>query len=341
MKNKKGFTLIELLAIIVILAIIAVITVPIILNVIDNAKKGAAINSAYGYKDAVNKWYVTQLTENKDLKLNDTYTVTDGILNGTNINNKEIAVLGDKPSNGYLTYSNNALIEGCLTIADYKVIFENGNVKTTEKGECEEFITYTIRIVSGTKGNLQSGDVIKIGNTEEFYVVSSDNSEDGKTVLLAKYILNSSDVQDSESNFEIPFSTSFYWVDDNKEYISPYSERQNTNYVSYVYDSNSLVYEHVENYVNYLKKLTIGDITGRLLDMQEKNSISSDILSYIKLYDEVSNHGYWLGNAGFVKMFDLEVVNYVCGYNGRSDYVHMSQLNSIRPVIEVNTSDIQ
>ena len=40
MKKKNGFTLIELLAIIVILAIIAVITVPIILNIIDNAKMG-------------------------------------------------------------------------------------------------------------------------------------------------------------------------------------------------------------------------------------------------------------------------------------------------------------
>ena len=58
MKNKKGFTLIELLAIIVILAIIAVITVPIILNIIENSKKGAATDSAYGYKDAIEKFYV-------------------------------------------------------------------------------------------------------------------------------------------------------------------------------------------------------------------------------------------------------------------------------------------
>ena len=50
-KKVKGFTLIELLAIIVILAVIAVITVPIILNVIDNAKKGSIKDSAYGFKD--------------------------------------------------------------------------------------------------------------------------------------------------------------------------------------------------------------------------------------------------------------------------------------------------
>ena len=56
MRRKNGFTLIELLAIIVILAIIAVITVPIILDIIDNSKKGAAIDSAYGYKEAIEKY---------------------------------------------------------------------------------------------------------------------------------------------------------------------------------------------------------------------------------------------------------------------------------------------
>ena len=64
MKKMKGFTLIELLAIIVILAIIAVITVPIILNVIDNASKGAAINSAYGFRDSVSKGYLTGILSN-------------------------------------------------------------------------------------------------------------------------------------------------------------------------------------------------------------------------------------------------------------------------------------
>ena len=56
--NKKGFTLIELLAIIVILAIIAVITVPIILNIIENARRGAARSSALGYADAIKLAYV-------------------------------------------------------------------------------------------------------------------------------------------------------------------------------------------------------------------------------------------------------------------------------------------
>ena len=57
MNKENGFTLIELLAIIVILAIIAVITVPIILNIIDEARSGARKNSVIGYGKAVELAY--------------------------------------------------------------------------------------------------------------------------------------------------------------------------------------------------------------------------------------------------------------------------------------------
>ena len=53
MDKKKGFTLVELLAVIVILALIALIATPIILNVINDAKKEAAKDSAYGYIEAI------------------------------------------------------------------------------------------------------------------------------------------------------------------------------------------------------------------------------------------------------------------------------------------------
>lgn len=44
--KKNGFTLIELLAVIIILAIIALIATPIVLNVVDDAKKSAATSEA-------------------------------------------------------------------------------------------------------------------------------------------------------------------------------------------------------------------------------------------------------------------------------------------------------
>ncbi len=60
-KNKKGFTLIELLAVIVILAIIALIATPAIINVIENARKKAFENTAYGVLDGLRLEYMERV----------------------------------------------------------------------------------------------------------------------------------------------------------------------------------------------------------------------------------------------------------------------------------------
>ena len=136
-KKKKGFTLIELLAIIVILAIIAVITVPIILNIIDNSRKGAVQDSAYGYKDAINKYYVTKLSEDSAYKIpNGTYTVngTNGYLVGTET--LEIEVSGQKPNSGAVEIENNNVKQACLKFGDYAVTITDGSVGTAQKASC-------------------------------------------------------------------------------------------------------------------------------------------------------------------------------------------------------------
>ena len=59
--NSKGFTLIELLAVIVILAVIALIATPLIMGVIDDARKGSAKNGAYGYVKAMENTIATEM----------------------------------------------------------------------------------------------------------------------------------------------------------------------------------------------------------------------------------------------------------------------------------------
>ena len=96
MKEKnKGFTLVELLAVIVILALIALIATPIILNVISDAKKQAALESFIGYIDGAEKAIV--LNEFEDEK--DT-TFPDPDSNGCyNLNelNEKVNIKGTKP----------------------------------------------------------------------------------------------------------------------------------------------------------------------------------------------------------------------------------------------------
>lgn len=133
MKSKKGFTLIELLAIIVILAIIALITVPIILGIIDNSKKGAVKDSAYGYKDAVQKFYVNKAISEPN------YVIPDGTYMISDLETLGVSVNGDKPdSNSWLHIEKNSTIAGCLQYDEYNVVITGGDVGNAVKGECDE-----------------------------------------------------------------------------------------------------------------------------------------------------------------------------------------------------------
>ena len=119
MKEKnKGFTLVELLAVIVILALIALIATPIILNVINDAKKQAAKDSAYGYMDAVEKYIVSSELEDKSIK-DGTYTVEDL--------NKKISVKGSTPDNGNIEIKNSSVKSYDIGIDGYVV--RNGKVE--------------------------------------------------------------------------------------------------------------------------------------------------------------------------------------------------------------------
>ena len=113
--NQKGFTLVELLAVIIILAIIAVIATPIILNTIENAREGAARDSAVGVINAARETYA-EAQLNSSFDANDlTATFPDDLTLG----GKEIKLSGEKPSEGTVTID---LSDGTekITIANLK-----------------------------------------------------------------------------------------------------------------------------------------------------------------------------------------------------------------------------
>ncbi len=137
-KNIKGFTLIELLAVIVILAIIALIATPIVLNLIERARKGAAESSAYAYIKSSETAAVVELMSNTSLDLaNKTCKVqaTQTQLScedsdGTVLATLTIDVKGDLPKEGS-TITFNA--QGSVTEVNFNI--GAYNVTLNEKRE--------------------------------------------------------------------------------------------------------------------------------------------------------------------------------------------------------------
>ena len=127
MDKKKGFTLVELLTVIVILALIALIATPIILNVINDAKKQAAKDSAYGYMDAVEKYIVSSELEDKSIQ--------DGRYSVEELN-KKISVKGSTPDNGNIEIKEGAVKNYNLGIDGYYITKDEvKKVSTTKKIE--------------------------------------------------------------------------------------------------------------------------------------------------------------------------------------------------------------
>ena len=90
---KKGFTLIELLAVIVILAVIALIATPIIINIINDAERNAALQSANGYVRAVNYKIAQEVLNNREVDEEEEYIIGENELALTGNNLDDITVL--------------------------------------------------------------------------------------------------------------------------------------------------------------------------------------------------------------------------------------------------------
>jgi len=366
MGKENGFTLIELLAIIVILAIIAVITVPIILGIIDDAKLNASVDSAYGFKDAVDKYYVSKTITNDSLKLDGTYSVSNGRINGFTMNDAEISISGTKPSGGSLTYVNNILVSGCLVIDGYEVNYVDNQFLTNGKGNCK-----ILKLVSDNdkNGSVSFGDEYRVKG-ESFYVI---NVESEKVTLFAKYnlnygksvynccpsvseiIANPTGLQDvnSSNDYMVEYVTGSvkfadtdyfnpYWKSTDKYYPDVYTNEKNAD-GTYI----ASIAEYVENYKSYLQLEGLNVENARLLTYTEaitKMGCDSETQKCPTGSDKfVTNTAYWLGTASS----DNSGTMYLIQKNGNISNVAASvdgycgDVYGVRPVIEVPLSDIQ
>ena len=143
-------------------------------------------------------------------------------------------------------------------------------------------------IIDGERGNLLPGNEI-CWKTECFYVLSSDNDENGETKLIAKNALNKSQKiqlvdRISDAN-AIEFSRTSYWDEKcNREdnwlclgIKDEYDGNYDGNPYPYVYDENSYLFAYIQEYVEILKTYGAPDnIKGRLLSFEEATDMGCE-----------------------------------------------------------------
>ena len=168
--NKKGFTLIELLAVIVVLAIIALIATPMILNVVEKARKGAAKSSALGYVDAVEKQImVNQLNENPE--------INDGEYELPIDNTYKVSVKGAKPSSGTLTITKSKVVSASMCINNYTVIYDGKTATVGNKCSSSSNTPVASYVVTYNS----NGGTGTMSNTTNEVVASTFVAPSGKT----------------------------------------------------------------------------------------------------------------------------------------------------------------
>jgi len=124
MKRRNGFTLIELLAVIIILAIIALIATPIILDVIEDAKKSAAKSEARLIVSGIQNYCAA--AEMKD-QLNNTNT--EDICADESLDKADVAKmvdLGNADITGSVTLDGDKVTAITVVSNGYNVVMTNG-----------------------------------------------------------------------------------------------------------------------------------------------------------------------------------------------------------------------
>ncbi len=166
--KKKGFTLIELLAVIVILAIIALIATPIVLNLINKAREGAAKASATSYIKAVETYMITSELDggSGNLESGETYSVSEL--------NDLVELKGTKPDSGSIEIDDKRNVTSAsLAISGYLIEYDGNDY--TVAGRSNDVYAESIEIT-------KTDDTVMKGETLQLTANITPNSVTNKTI---------------------------------------------------------------------------------------------------------------------------------------------------------------
>ncbi len=128
MKQKNGFTLIELLAVIVIIAVVALIVIPVVGNIIEDARLKSYISSALNISNAAILKHHQHWAKNKNEQIEFYYS--NGV-ETSNIPNLKLDYKGKRPESGKITVNTNGEVNFSLYNGTYLLTkdYENDEIK--------------------------------------------------------------------------------------------------------------------------------------------------------------------------------------------------------------------
>ncbi len=185
--KKCGFTLIELLAVIIILAIIAVIATPIILNVIDDARKSAGLSESEMIMSGINNYCATsamkaQLDGSIDICTDEDGVTIDEVSKMVNLGNAKVEKV---------TYINGKVTELVIESNNNKyelqpdgIFSVDGEIQTPEEPGNPEVVTPEISYVDENGvNNKVDGLIFEMTDPEGFLVYKSVNNIGGNVTI--------------------------------------------------------------------------------------------------------------------------------------------------------------
>ena len=195
--NKKGFTLIELLAVIIILAIVALIATPIILDVVEDARKSAGLSESNMILSGINNYCAT---EEIKIQMNSDYEqicknslVAEDVKKMVNLGNAEILEIeyNNKliwlkvKSNGKIySLQDNAMVEGDLDKPEAK--YTVGDLLKVQVSDSETQNIYVLEVngdeIVGILDRNLPGETVAWISEEDYNAAGGNWSNDSDEV---------------------------------------------------------------------------------------------------------------------------------------------------------------
>ncbi len=201
----------------------------------------------------------------------------------------------------------------------YKLNFVQTDDKATSGSQENNFKTYSV------------GDEFCLEN-ECFYVIK----DNGTTVdALAKQNVNTKTNRQDKNANKLAYAKTRYWIDSSGKLLSKYG----TDYPANVFDSNSLLYEPLENYKIYLKnELGKTSVDARLITYEELTSLgcTKNDGTCKSAPAWVYSTNYWTASAN---NNDLMLIVHSSG-NFVGHFFDNSYYYGLRPVITINKSEL-